>query len=69
MQVGGQLHAPAALRPGKETPVSIGQKAGLDPEQVWTRWRKEEKSSSLPMSEIEPGSSIPQLSLYVNIFV
>jgi len=26
--VSGQLHAPAALPPGKELPVSIGQEAG-----------------------------------------
>jgi hypothetical protein len=30
--VSGQLHAPAALPPGKEPLVSIGQEAGWDPD-------------------------------------
>jgi hypothetical protein len=28
MEVSGQLHSPAALLPGKESPVPIGQEAG-----------------------------------------
>jgi len=32
MKVSGQLHAPAALPPGKEPLVSIGQEAGRAPE-------------------------------------
>jgi hypothetical protein len=36
MQVSCQLHAPAALYP-----VLIALEAGLAPEPVWTRWRKE----------------------------
>jgi hypothetical protein len=35
--VSGQLHAPAALPPGKEPLIPIGQKAWWDPEPVWTR--------------------------------
>ena len=35
MVVGGQHHAPAALRPGKD-PVPIVQKAGWAPDPVWT---------------------------------
>jgi hypothetical protein len=31
MEVSGQLHAPAALPPGKETLVPIGQEAGWAP--------------------------------------
>jgi hypothetical protein len=37
MDVSGQLHAPAALSPGKELPVSIGYEAKWAPEPVWTR--------------------------------
>jgi hypothetical protein len=35
MEVSGQLHAPAALPPGKEPPVSIGKEARLVPEKLW----------------------------------
>jgi hypothetical protein len=38
MEVSGQLHAPAALPPGKETPVSTGYEAEWAPEPFWTRW-------------------------------
>jgi hypothetical protein len=36
MEVSGQLHAPAALSPVKETAVPIAYKARLAPEPVWT---------------------------------
>jgi len=39
MEVSGQLYDSAALPPGEETPVPIGQEPGWDPEPVWTRWR------------------------------
>jgi hypothetical protein len=38
MEMSGQLHAPAALPPEKETVVSIGQEARWAPESVWTRY-------------------------------
>jgi hypothetical protein len=38
MNASGQLQDPAALLPGKELPVSIGQEAGLGLEPVWKRW-------------------------------
>jgi hypothetical protein len=31
--VSGELHAPAALHPGKQTPLPIGQEAGWAPGQ------------------------------------
>jgi hypothetical protein len=37
----GRLHALAALTPGKEPPVPIGQEAGWAPESVWTWWSLE----------------------------
>jgi hypothetical protein len=39
MEVSGQLHAPDALLPGKEPPITTGQEAGCAPEPVWTWWR------------------------------
>jgi hypothetical protein len=41
MEVSGQLHVPVPLIPGKEPPVSTGQKAERDPEPVWTLWSTE----------------------------
>jgi hypothetical protein len=41
MEVSGQLHAPAALPPGKEPLVPIGWEAGWAPESVRTRYRRE----------------------------
>jgi hypothetical protein len=40
LEVSGQLHAPAALPPGKEPPVPIGLETGWAPEPVWTTWRE-----------------------------
>jgi hypothetical protein len=37
MDVSGQLHAPAALPPGKETLESIGWEARWVPEPFWMR--------------------------------
>jgi hypothetical protein len=51
--VSGHLHAPAALLPGKEPPVPIGQEAGWAPELVWTIWRK---LLTLPGLELPPFS-------------
>jgi hypothetical protein len=52
MKVNGQLHAPAALFPGKECPLLIGQET-REPEPVWTLWR-----------EKNPGYSACSSSLY-----
>jgi hypothetical protein len=41
MKVSGQLHAPAALAPGKEPPASIVQETGWAPESFWTLWRRD----------------------------
>jgi hypothetical protein len=51
-EVSGQLHAPAALPPGKEHPVHIGQEAWRAPEPVWTRWREKKCQHS---RESNPG--------------
>jgi len=41
MVVSGQLHAPAALPPGKKPLVPTGYEAEWIPEPVWTQWRRE----------------------------
>jgi hypothetical protein len=57
MEVGGQLHAPAALRPAKQTPVPIGQEAEWAPDPVYTRWRREK--NPYPKRESNPGDLAP----------
>jgi hypothetical protein len=52
MKVSGQLHALAALLPGKEPPVQIGE--GWEPKSVWRLWMREKK---VAFPEIEPGLS------------
>jgi hypothetical protein len=39
--VSGQLHISAALSPGKEPAVPIGEEARWAPEPVWPIWRSE----------------------------
>jgi hypothetical protein len=41
MDVSGQLHATAALPPGKEHPIPTVYEAEYAPELAWTRWRGE----------------------------
>jgi len=41
MEVSGQLHAPAALHPGKEPLVPTEKMATWAPEPMWTRGRSE----------------------------
>jgi hypothetical protein len=41
MEASGQLHAPAALPSGKESPVPIGYEAGWAQEPAWTLCRNE----------------------------
>jgi hypothetical protein len=46
MEVNGQLHAQAALLPGKLSPVLIGQEAGRAAEPVWKLWIRENPYST-----------------------
>lgn len=41
MNVNGQFHATAALTPGKEHPILIGQVAGYVLGAVWNQWQRE----------------------------
>jgi hypothetical protein len=56
--VSGQLHAPAALPPGKEPPVPTAYEAGWVPEAVWTMWRTE---NSWPYRDSNSYPSVVQL--------
>jgi hypothetical protein len=61
----GQLHAPAALPPGKEPPVPIEYEIGWTREPVWTTWRIE---NSWPYrdSNSEPSVVQPVASRYTD---
>jgi hypothetical protein len=63
MEVSGQLHAPAALFPGR-TPVSIAKEAGWAPQPVWTFRRRE--ISLVLVRNPTPGSSGLQSSHYTD---
>jgi len=56
MEVSGQLHVPAALSPGKGSPVAVGTRLG-GPQSHFGRSGKEKNSHLL--LEIEPRSSNP----------
>jgi hypothetical protein len=47
MEVSGQLHSPAALPPGKETPITIGYEDGSAPEPIWMTEENHENSQSV----------------------
>jgi hypothetical protein len=64
MEVSGQLHAPAALPPGQEPLVPIGQEAGWAPEPFWTRWWKEKFPAPAGNRTLEPRPSSPWPSRY-----
>jgi hypothetical protein len=57
----GQLHAPAALPPGKEPPVPIEQEVGWTSEPVWTIWIRENswphRDSNSDFSVVQPVAS------------
>jgi hypothetical protein len=59
--VSGQLHAPAALPPGKEPPVPIGSEVGWTPEPVWMIWSTENswpyRDSNSDPSVVQPVAS------------
>jgi hypothetical protein len=46
MEVGGQLHALAALILGKKPPVPIVQEDGWASEPVWMLWNREKSLAS-----------------------
>jgi hypothetical protein len=45
MEVSGQIHAPAALPPGKEPSVPIEYEVGWTPDPVWMTWGSENSCS------------------------
>jgi hypothetical protein len=51
MKRGEQLHAPAALPPGKQRSVPFAWETGWAPEPVWTLLRRH---NNLPLPGIEP---------------
>jgi hypothetical protein len=65
--VSGQIHAPAALTPEKEPPVTIGQEVGWITEPVWTIWTIE---NSWPHRDSNSDFSVaqPVASRYTDVF-
>jgi hypothetical protein len=61
MEIGGQLHAPISLTPGKAVPVPIGQNAGWASESVSTLWSEENSHAENRTS----GPSASSQSLYI----
>jgi len=64
MEVSGQLHAPAALPPGKNPRYSLKEETRSVSQPVWARI-KEKKSLSLPYQELNPGR--PTQSLVIKL--
>jgi len=54
MDVNGQLHAPAALLPGKKAQIPIAEEVGWVPVPVWTRWQKEKYPIIAPAGNWAP---------------
>jgi hypothetical protein len=65
VEVNGQLHAPAALPPGKDPTISIASEAGWPPQPIWALWRSK---NLLPYrdSNSEPLVAQPVASPYTN---
>jgi hypothetical protein len=68
MEVSGQLHAPAALPPGKESPVPSGEEAGWATELVWITLRRE-KSGPYRDSNSDPSIIQPVASRYTDYVI
>jgi hypothetical protein len=66
MEVSGQFHAPAALPPGKESPVPVGQESGWEPVSFWTRWWREKFLAPLGNRTLEPRLSSPWPNRYTD---
>jgi hypothetical protein len=65
LEISDQLHALAALLPGKETTIPIGYEAGWAPEAVWKTW-KEEKSYLYRELNPYPSAVHPVVRRYTN---
>jgi hypothetical protein len=62
MEVSGQLHIPASLPPGKESPVRIEQESGCAPRAVLDE--VEEKNTPAPTGKRTPVVQSVTYSLY-----
>jgi hypothetical protein len=62
MEVSGQFHAPAAVSPGKEPQVPIGQEPGCAPESIWTLFSREKSLTPARNSAVRPVTR-PTISL------
>jgi hypothetical protein len=58
LKVSGELYAPSALPPEKESPYPLDRKLG-EPQSRSGRWREDE--NMLPLPGIDPGRPAPSL--------
>jgi hypothetical protein len=65
MDVSGQLHAPAALIPGKEPLVPLDRRLGMTQSQ-YEHGGEEKKIPSLPQPGLDPLSFSPQPTHYTD---
>jgi hypothetical protein len=52
MEASGQLHAPAALPPGKAPPIPTGYEAWWAPESVWMLWRRDKSCTARNRTQV-----------------
>jgi hypothetical protein len=71
MEVSGELHALAALSPGKEPLITFGYEAGWAPEPAWTLWSREKYlvSAGKLTPAFQPVPILTELSLLTKFIV
>ena len=69
MGVGGQHHAPAALRPGSESRCPVDREAGKIPESLWTCVERLESQTFRPIATRYTDYVIPATILFMNSII
>jgi hypothetical protein len=69
MEVSGEPHTPAILRPGKQCPVPSVQEAGWAPEPIWILWRRKKSIASARNQTLTDQLSSMLSSHYTNLAI